>query len=201
VGDFKPSRIRSELMLRLVLALQENSGRATCPGGLSTLWQAALARGAAAAIAGPDRGAVRFDPEQDPPPRDPYGEDKEGRMIHTYHSAVLGSFAFDDNGKTARAATFARNMCGCGYHAASTPPTGRTETIAHNQWWRLKEARRACRGSATQATAVLERRLPEVRAERAAVGLKTDLAKGWQRAVEEWNQAPVGWGAADGRAA
>jgi hypothetical protein len=201
--DFEAYGVRAERMLRLVLALQEASGRPVCPGGLGNLWQAALARGAAGAINGPDRGSLEFDPEQAPPePRDPDDEDdKDGRRIHTYHGAILGMFRFGKDGDKVLARTFARNACGCGHHAAGVPPQGRRETVAHNQWWRLKEARHVCRGTAEQASSALQERLPVVQAEREAVGLSTGLKPGWQRSVEEWDQLPVGWGAAEGRAA
>ncbi len=199
---FEPTGLRAELMLRLVLALQENSGRPACPGGLKHLWQAALARGVAAAITGPDRGAVLFDPDQAPPtPRNPDDETEDGRQIHTYHGSVLGCFGLDERGTAARKATFERNLCACEHHAAGVSPHGRKEIAAHNQWWRLREARRACVGTAREASRDLGERLPGATAERTSVGIKTMLPVGWRRAVEPWDQAPVGWGAADGRAA
>jgi hypothetical protein len=197
---FEPSGIRAEQMLRLVLALQENSGRPACPGGLKHLWQGALARGAAAAISGPDRGAVEFQPEQAPPPERKPDED-EGRQIHTYHGAILGCFGFDKRGEEARTVTFQRNLCGCGAHPSAQPPRGRKQTTAHNQWWRLYEARRVCVGSAATASRALAERLPQVADERDAVGIKSRLPVGWRRCVEPWVEAPIGWGAADGRAA
>lgn len=197
--DFQPSGLRAEMMLRLVLALQENSGRPACPGGLGHLWQASLARGAAGAIAGQHRSTVRFDPDQPPPePRDPDEDDENPRLIATYHGALLGCFALGERGAEVARQTFARNACGCGHHPAGAPPRGQRQILAHNQWWRLLEARRACASSASFASEHLERRLPGVRAERAAVGLKKGLDVGWQRSVEDWDQLPVGWGAAAG---
>lgn len=200
---FTPTGIRAELMLRLVLALQENSGLPACPGGLGHLWQAALARGAAGAIAGPDRGAVIFDPDQEPPkPRDPEDEEEQdGRRIHVYHGAIKGCFAFDKKGQAAEALAFKRNPCECGHHDPDQPPRGRTKTIAHNQTWRLADARDVCVGDAAQASRVLQSRLPAANTERADVGLKEGLPVGWRRSLEPWDQAPVGWGAAKGRAA
>jgi len=201
--NFEPYGVRAEMMLRLVLALQEASGLPACPGGLGNLWQAGLARGAAGAINGPDRGAVEFSPEQAPPePRDPSDEeDQDGRRIHTYHGAILGMLPFGEDGDKALAKTFVRNVCGCGHHPADIPPRGRRQTVAHNQWWRLKEARRVCVGSAEEASTELRERIPTAETERRDVGLKTGLRPGWRRSVEEWDQLPVGWGAAAGRAA
>lgn len=199
---FEPSGVQAEAMLRLTLALQENSGRPACPGGLRHLWQAALARGAAAAIAGPDRGAVPFEPEEPPPPpRDPEDEDEGKRRMHTYHGAVLGCFGFDEDGDEACLNTFRRNPCGCGRHDRALPPKGRKETTAHNQAWRLDEARGACVGSAAQASGRLGLRLPLAASERSVVGVKGRLPVGWHRAAQGSAEAPVGWGAADGRVA
>jgi hypothetical protein len=198
---FLPSGIQAERVLRLVLALQENSGRPACPGGLSHLWQSALARGAAGAITGPDRGAVAFEPEQgQPPPRNPDDEER-GRQVHIYHGAILGSFALGERGEEARRRAFARNPCSCGQHDARVPPQGRREIAAHNQWWRLREARLACTGNAARASRELEQRIASAQAERPRVGIQTPLPAGWRQALRPWDEAPVGWGAAGGRAA
>lgn len=202
VFDFQPSGIRAEMAVQLTLALQQNSGRPAAPGGLMTLWQAALARGAAAALTGQDRGSLLFTPEQLPPSSEPKDDEKkDGRQIPTYHGAILSYFGFDARGERARGRTFHRNHCGCGFHLEGVPPRGRTEVTGHNQWWRLFEARRACLGSAAEASQYLQGRFPGVRAERLAAGIKSDLKPGWRRSLQAWDRIPVGWGAADGRAA
>jgi hypothetical protein len=202
---FTPSGRQTELLLRLVLALQENSGRPACPGGIGHLWEAALSRGAAAAIAGPDRASLSFNPDEAPPADPDRGDEDEdeedGRRIHTYHGSILGSFAFNARGDAVRARTFKRNVCDCGAHARDVPPQGRRETTAHNQWWRLLEARRVCVGTAREASGALATRLPVVAQERRSVGIKAPLQVGWRRSVAEWDEAPIGWGAASGRAA
>jgi hypothetical protein len=195
--DFKPSGLRAELMLRLVLALQENSGRPACPGGLGHLWQAALSRGAAAAVTGPGRAALAFDPDSRPAASD--DDFQDGRRLHTYHGAVLGFFALDAHGDATRARVFAANPCPCGHHDANLPPHGRKQVTAHNQWWRLGEARVACVGRAWEASSRLRQRLPTVREQRLAAGMRSRLPAGWLRALEPWDEAPLGWGAADGR--
>lgn len=198
---FSPSGVQMERVMRLVLALQQNSGRPACPGGVTHLWHAALARGAAAAIAGPDRGSVMFAPDALPPPPPEPDKERPGREVVTYHGAVLSGFSIKPRGKAARTAAFERNPCDCGHHEAGVPPQEHQAICAHNQWWRVQEARAGCVGSAEAATAVLRQRLPAAQRERAAVGLKTKLAVGWHRSVQDWAAAPVGWGSADGRAA
>lgn len=203
--NLQPSGVQTERVLALALALQENSGLPAVPGAIMNLWQAALARGAAAAVAGPDRGSLAFAPDDAPPPPPPEPDDdkeeEDGRQIATYHGAILSAFGFDKRGERARTRVFQRNPCPCGFHAAGAPPKGRVEVSAHNQWWRLLEARRACVGASAVASRRLESRFGRAREERLAAGIKSGLAVGWHRSLEPWERMPVGWGAADGRAA
>jgi hypothetical protein len=203
---YQPSGRQTERVLALTLALQENSGLPAVPGAMRNLWQAALARGAAAAVAGPERAALAVDLDEAPPPppeREPDEEDapKDGRQVAAYHGAILSAFGFDERGMRARARVFERNLCGCGFHDADSPPPDQKATAAHNQWWRLLEARRACVGSAADAAGRLEGRFAGAREERLAAGIKSGLPVGWRRSLEPWERMPVGWGAADGRSA
>ena len=63
---YQPSGRQTERVLALTLALQENSGLPAVPGAMRNLWQAALARGAAAAVAGPERAALAVDLDEAP---------------------------------------------------------------------------------------------------------------------------------------
>jgi hypothetical protein len=197
--DFAASGVRTELFFRLALALQENSGNPVDLAGVGHLWQAATARGIAAANAGPDRGQLLFQADEAPPkPRNPDDEDEGKRQVPIYRCSILGCFAVGQRGDDARRDSFRRSPCQCGFHQPELPPVGRREAIAHNHSERLEDARDACQSSAAMASARLASRLPAARTERVAVGIKGLLPVGWARATSPWPGLDIGWGAAEG---
>lgn len=159
----------------LALGLQEAARLPVTVAGAGSLHPALLAAGVAAACASPDLLRPTF------PPRAAEADGVVGIAVPVFHPAVLGTVppgaAHDD----ARTALFATDPCRCGAHRSFEPPRGRRETLAHNRWCLVTEARDATRLMPLLDETRLAARVQRAEATRARLALPP-LPGGWTAA-------------------
>ncbi len=177
IFNFEDGKGSYATVRELTMALQAASGKPVILSGAGHLWQASLAGGLAAVVAGPERMKLTYATQ----PFEEGSDDEEKGApfgVCLYRREILGMIELGKKGDLKIARSFKRWPCKCGFHEPDAEKLSKPERLRHNVHALMRDARTAVSGDHRAATKRLAHRIETVRRNRKKLGV-AELPAAW----------------------